>query len=201
MKVNRKFVQLSLVSFGVFLIFSTYFIYPKIKEKRSGVFDANEEILKSEKDEIANKDIEGNLFKNVEYTGVYNIDNSFIVKSEEAYIYNDDPEKVLMKNMKVTIFMNDGRKIIITSNKGSYNKENYDCFFENNVRATDGETVIVSKNLDLISTDNYASVYNNVILTSKKGSLTADKINYNFKSELYKITMFDDNEVKIKITE
>ncbi len=201
MKLNRKFIQLSLVSFGIFLIFSTYFIYPKIKEKRLKTLDTNKEILKTEKDEIIDTDSEGNLFTNMEYAGVYNVNNSFTVKSEEAYIYNADPEIVHMKNMNVTIYMDDGRKIIITSEKGTYNKENYNCFFKNNVRATDGETVIVSKNLDLISTDNYASVYNNVVLTNEKGSLTADKINYNFKSEVYKITMFDDNEVKIKITE
>ena len=200
MKLNRKFVQLSLISLGVFLIFLTYFFYPIVKEKRLTALDTNTEILKTEKDEIIGEEGKGNLFKNVEYGGVYNIDNSFTVKSEEAYIYNNYPEIVHMKDMKVIIYMEDGREIIITSNEGTYNKESYDCFFKNNVRATDGETVIVSKNLDLISTDNYASIYNNVVLTSKKGSLTADKINYNFKNELYKITMFDDNEVKIKIT-
>ena len=199
--MNRKFVQLSLVLFGVFLIFSTYFIYPKIKEKQLKALDTNKEISELEKDNITNEAGEGNLFRNLEYGGIYDIDNSFKVQSEEAYIYNDDPDIVHMKNMLVTIYMNDGRKIIITSKEGTYNKENYDCFFKNNVRATDGETIIVSKNLDLLSNDNFASIYNNVVLTTKNGSLTADKINYNFKSELYKITMFDDNEVKIKITE
>ena len=201
MKLNRKFVQLGLVLFGVLLIFSTYIIYPKIKEKRLRALDTNNEILDKKKDGTISENNEGNLFRNVEYAGVYNIDNSFIVGSEEAYIYNENPDIVHMKSMKVTIFMNDGREIIIKSQNGTYNKENYDCFFENNVRATDGETIIVSKNLDLLSTENYASIYNNVVLTNKKGSLMADKINYNFKSELYKITMFDDNEVKIKITE
>ena len=43
-------------------------------------------------------------------------------------------------------------------------------------------------------------MYNNVILTSDNGSLKADKINYNFDTELYEISMFDDNAVKIKIT-
>ena len=201
MKLNRKFVQLGLVLFGVLLIFSTYIIYPKIKEKRLRALDTNNEILDKKKDGTISENNEGNLFRNVEYAGVYNIDNSFIVGSEESYIYNENPDIVHIKIMKVTIFMNDGREIIIKSQNGTYNKENYDCFFENNVRATDGETIIVSKNLDLLSTENYASIYNNVVLTNKKGSLMADKINYNFKSELYKITMFDDNEVKIKITE
>ena len=51
----------------------------------------------------------------------------------------------------------------ITSDKGVYNKTNYNCYFENNVKATDGDTVILSDNLDLLSDENYASVYNDVI--------------------------------------
>ena len=105
-----------------------------------------------------------------------------------------------MKNMLATIFMNDGRVITITSDSGKYNKINYDCFFEKNVKAQDLRTVILSDNLDLLSTEDYASVYNNVILTSDNGSLKADKINYNFDTELYEISMFDDSNVKIKIT-
>ena len=41
--------------------------------------------------------------------------------------------------------MNDGRIIIITSDNGSYNKVSYDCFFENNVKAIDGETTVSSQ--------------------------------------------------------
>ena len=33
MRIDRKTIQISLVSFGLLLILSTYFIYPLIKEK------------------------------------------------------------------------------------------------------------------------------------------------------------------------
>ena len=47
-----------------------------------------------------------------------------------------------MTNMHVILHLNDGRIVNIRSNKGRYYKTTYDCFFENNVRATDGETEI-----------------------------------------------------------
>ena len=78
---------------------------------------------------------------------------------------------------------------------------NYNCYFENNVKATDGETVILSDNLDLLSDEDYASVYNNVILTSSRGSLSADKVNYDFENEVYKISMYNENLIKVKVTE
>ena len=51
--------------------------------------------------------------------------------------------------MKASISLSDGRIIIITSDKGIYNKITYDCFFENNVKVTDGETVVFSENLNI----------------------------------------------------
>ena len=101
--------------------------------------------------------------------------------------------------MKVTLYMNDGRIVIITSDKGNYNKENYDCFFENNVKATDGRTTIRAENLDLFSAEDFASIYNGVTLDNDEGLLWADKVNYDFNTELYKVTMFDEKKVKVKL--
>ena len=197
MKINQKTVQIALITFGIFLILATYFIYPKIlKDKKLS------EIKKEKPVEniISVDNKEANVFENVEYQGIYDLNNNFTIKSEKAHIFNEEPDMVYMKYMSATIYMNDGRVITITSDTGKYNKINYDCFFEKNVKAQDHKTVILSDNLDLLSTEDYASVYNNVILTSDNGSLKADKINYNFDTELYEISMFDDNAVKIKIT-
>ena len=196
MKSNIRTIQISFVSIGIFLILATYYFYPKITGKK---------IIKSEVESIGKENNiildgkEGNLFENVEYKGIYNSDNTFSVKSEKAIIFDESPDEVLMNNMHVTLYMNDGRIINITSDTGTYNKVNYNCFFRNNVKATDGETVILSKNLDLISKENYASVYNDVILTSDKDSLIADKIRYDFETELYDISMFDGKMIKIKL--
>lgn len=140
-----------------------------------------------------------NTFDFVEYKGLYDYDKPFIVTSEKAHIINDNPDIVYMTKMKVTMYMKDGRIIIITSDQGRYDKLNYNCFFEYNVKATDGETTMLSENLDLLATSETASVYNNVILTGEQGSLKADQINYDFNNENYQISMFNEGKVKIKI--
>ena len=191
MTVNRKIVQLSLISIGLFLILATYFLYPKfLKEK--AVQDG------MSKTDITDN-IEHNTFENVEYKGLYNIDKPFKVKSEKAYILKKEPDVVYMNNMHVTLNMKDGRIIIITSDNGSYNKVSYDCFFENNVKAIDGETTVWSENMDLLASEDSATVYNNVFLTNDKGSLRADKIYYDFETNYYQISMFSNKKVKIKL--
>ena len=143
---------------------------------------------------------EGNAFENVEYSGTFNINNTFSVKSYKAHIFNDEPDIVYMNNMHVTLYMRDGRVITITSDEGIYDKSSYNCFFKKNVKATDGETIILSQNLDLLADEDYASVYNDVILTGDSGSLMADKVRYDFETELYEISMFSDKPVKVKYT-
>ena len=191
MTANKRIVQLSLIYIGLFLILATYFLYPKfLKEK--AVHDGM-----SKTDITGN--IERNTFENVEYKGLYNIDKPFKVKSEKAYILVKEPDVVYMNNMHVTLNMKDGRIIIITSDNGSYNKVSYDCFFENNVKAIDGETTVWSENIDLLATEDSATVYNNVFLTNDKGSLRADKIYYDFETNYYQISMFSNKKVKIKL--
>ena len=198
MRFNVKIIQLLLASIGVFLILITYFFVPEkfglnIKEQKQAVEKNKDTII------IDNK--EANLFDNVEYKGVYNINNFFTIQSKKAYVLKEKPDEVYMTDMLVILNLNNGKVVNINSDNGIYNKKNYNCYFENNVKATDGETLILSDNLDLLSDEDYASVYNNVILTSSRGSLSADKVNYDFENEVYKISMYNENLIKVKVTE
>ena len=56
-----------------------------------------------------------------------------------------------------------------------------------------------AENLDLLSTENTAAVYNKVVLINENGSLKADKVDYNFETKNYKVSMFNKDKVKIKL--
>ena len=196
MTTNKRIVQLSLISFGLFLILATYFFFPKIVENKF----LEKETIKDDVIKTTMSDSkERNAFENVEYKGLYDINKPFKVKSEKAYILTKDPDTIYMTNMHVTLHMDDGKVIIITSDKGIYNKVSHDCFFENNVKAIDGETTILAENLDLLATEDSVTVYNNVFLTNDTGSLRADEVHYDFKTKYYQISMFSDEKVKIKL--
>ena len=124
----------------------------------------------------------------------------FSVTSESAYILDKNPNLVIMKKMRVELYLNDGRIVTIVSDHGRYHKESHDCWFEKNVVANDGETKIFSENLDLLATENFAKVYNNVKLNDPTGSIQADKIDYDFDTKYFKVSMFDDKAVKVKVT-
>jgi len=197
MILSRKSLQTALVLFGFLLILATYFLYPLLKQKtfKKSIVEKQSAIVD---DDAENK---SNTFENVEYKGIYNLDKEFTVKSEKAYILDENPEIVHMQTMVVVLQMNDGRIITITSDTGRYNKVTYDSYFVDNVKATDGSTIISSDNLDLLATKDFATAYNDVILKDKKSSLQADKVDYDFVTKKYAISMFDKEKIKIKLVQ
>ena len=260
MIANRKIVQFSLITIGAFLILSTYFFYPTIKESKLRVETSKEKINVQEeikileekqqtlidqiqekkeylssggvlkKDTLENLQIdlqktssslaekksalekhekvtstdnvdESNIFENVEYKGFFKIDSPFTVKSEKARITAEDPDIVHLSEMSVTLYLKNGKDVVITADEGKYNKTSYDIYFVGNVVGRDGETIITSENLDLLASEDIAIIYNNVRLNSNKNSLQADKVEYDFETKFYRISMFDDTRVKIKLIE
>ena len=194
MKKQQQKMQLVLIFIGFFLILLTYFYYPYMEKNK---------LLK---DQSARKDLEKTIedahstaFENIEYQGLYDLDKPFSVKSEKEHILDEEPDIVYMTNMNVVLYLKDERKVRIISNRGRYNKATYDCFFEEDVRATDGETKIFSENLDLLATENFVKIYNSVKLNHSTGSLRADKIDYDFETKYFKVSMFDDSLVKMKV--
>ena len=194
MKKQQQKMQLVLIFIGFFLILLTYFYYPYMEKNK---------LLK---DHSAREDLEKTLedapltaFENIEYQGLYDLDKPFSVKSEKAHILDEEPDIVYMTNMNVVLYLKDERIVRIISNRGRYNKATYDCFFEEDVRATDGETKIFSENLDLLATENFVKIYNSVKLNHSTGSLRADKIDYDFETKYFKVSMFDDSVVKMKV--
>ena len=195
MKKSDKKLQIFLLIIGTFLILITYFYYPSINKNRSLVEKNIEDTLPQ-----TSEDEDVTSFESLEYQGYYDLDKKFVVKSKKAEINKNEPDIVLMNNMHVILYLKDGRVINIFSDKGKYNKENYDCFFERNVRATDGETEIFSDNLDLLGNESAVKIYNNVSLNNPSGSsLYADKIDYDFEKKHFKISMFEDKRIKMKV--
>ena len=194
MKKKQRRVQFTLVSIGLLLLILTYFYYPIIKKDKL----LKDQSVNKDFQKVDNRD-QATSFENLEYRGLYDLDKPFKVKSKEAYILNEEPDIVYMKNMYVILYLSDSRIVEITSLKGRYNKKNYNCFFEQDVLAVDGETIITAENLDLLATKNIIEAYNNVNLDNATGSLQADKINYNFDTKHLKVSMFSDKAIKMKV--
>ena len=193
MKRKQQKAQLVLISIGLLLILLTYLYYPYMNKN------------KLQDDQFVQKDSEKTLndaqstFENVEYEGITSTKQRFSVKSESAYIQDKNPNLVIMKKMRVELYLKDGRIVTIISDHGKYHKESHDCWFEENVVADDGETKIFANNLDLLATENFVKIYQQVKLIHPTGTLQADQVDYDFETKYFKVSMFDEKTVKMKV--
>ena len=193
MKRKQQKAQLVLISIGLLLILLTYLYYPYMNKN------------KLQDDQFVQKDSEKTLndaqstFENVEYEGITSTMQRFSVKSENAYILDKNPNLVFMKKMRVELYLKDGRIVTIISDRGKYHKESHDCWFEENVVADDGETKIFANNLDLLATENFVKIYQQVKLIHPTGTLQADQVDYDFETKYFKVSMFDEKTVKMKV--
>ena len=193
MKRKQQKAQLVLISIGLLLILLTYLYYPYMNKN------------KLQDDQFVQKDSEKTLndaqstFENVEYEGITSTMQRFSVKSESAYILDKNPNLVIMKKMRVELYLKDGRIVTIISDRGKYHKESHDCWFEENVVADDGETKIFANNLDLLATENFVKIYQQVKLIHPTGTLQADQVDYDFETKYFKVSMFGEKTVKMKV--
>jgi len=197
MKKNVKIVQFSLLSIGLILLLSVYFLYPILKKKNFEEETSLNKIESIETEDAENKSQSSTEFVNVTYNGESS-GNAFIVKAERAKI-TDDVNLIDMKQMLVNIFFND-EKWFIECAIGTYNKLNYDIFCSKDVKATNEKITVFSQNLDLVA-DVSATIYNEVIIIDENNStLYADKLDYDFEKKHYKVNMFSKEEsIKMKL--
>jgi len=202
-------IQIALMFIGLALILFTYFYYPNMKKSETISSHSDQKDLETKTDNIEDKTT---FFDNVEYNGLYDLNKPFIIRSEKAHIkknvFNvimcppdciDESDIVFMINMDMTLYLQDGRIVKITSKKGRYNRVNHNTFFEEDVFANDGETEIISQNLNLSATTNLVEIYGDVILSYPTGSLKADKLEYDFESKNFNISMFGEKKIKLKV--
>jgi len=196
MKKKPKNIQLLLISIGIFLILGTYFYYPYMNKNKHQKDQVERKNLNQTKDNSS-----ATTFEKVEYEGLTAAMQKFSIKSENAFILDKEPNLVHMKKMRVNLYLNDGRMVTIVSDQGKYDKQTHDCWFEKNVVASDEEIKIFAENLDLLATENFVKIYEQVRLFHTTGSLQADQINYDFETKNFKVSMFEDNSVKMKIVQ
>ena len=193
MKRKQQKAQLVLISIGLLLILLTYLYYPYMNKDK-----LQDDQFVQKYSEKTRNDAQS-AFENVEYEGITSTMQKFSVKSESAYILDKNPDLVFMKKMRVKLYLKDGRIVTIISDRGKYHKESHDCWFEENVVADDGETKIFANNLDLLATENFVKIYQQVKLIHPTGTLQADQVDYDFETKYFKVSMFDEKIVKMKV--
>ncbi len=187
---NKKFVI-----FFIALIFSIVFLSIYFK-----FFENNKtKVIQSNSDE---KIYNSNIIKDVEYTTKDKDGNEYLIKAKEGEIDFSNSNIIFLKKVYALIKLVDSDEVIIVSDFGKYNSENYDTIFTKNVIINYLDNKITGEYLDFSLQRNSLIISKNVNYSNLENMLKADVIEVNIKTKDTRIFMHEQKKkVNVKSRE
>tara|TARA_B100001093_G_scaffold481941_1_gene513131 strand:+ start:1610 stop:2227 length:618 start_codon:yes stop_codon:yes gene_type:complete len=191
-----KIIQLCLLSIGVLTLIFTY--SDKISFKKDLITqELKKEIEKKTIDK--NENTEGNIFYNIEYSGLDLAGNRYILKSKSAINNNLNKDLIDMTGVNATFYFKDGTILKINSDFGEYNNNTLDINFKSNINAEYGESTLKAQYAEYSNSQGFLKITDNVIVNDIQGNLVADKLLFDIKSQTLKIETFNDNRISVNV--
>ena len=185
---KKKILKIFLVF--LFLIILLIFFLRFFNENKK-----NEEI---NLDVSKQNDIESNLIKEISFFSKDKKGNKYILKAKEGEVDLSNNKIIYLKKITAQVVLNNSEDIIIVSDFGKYNIENYDTIFSKNVLIKYLDSRISSNYMEFSINKSLMTITNNVIYSNNDNLLKADAVEFNTDTKKVNIFMYDSSE-KVKI--
>lgn len=196
-KKKLRIVQLCLISIGILTLIFTYSDKINLKKKSSTAQELKKEI---DDNMINNKEnANGNVFYNIEYSGLDLAGNRYILKSKSAINNSLDSNLIDMTGVTAVFYFKDGTILKIKSNFGEYNNSTLDINFKSDIKAEYGESTLEAQYAEYSNSQGFLTVTDNVIVNDIQGNLIADKLLFDIKSQILEIETFNDKRIRVNV--
>jgi hypothetical protein len=142
--------------------------------------------------------IESNLIKGISFFSKDKKGNEYILKAEEGEVDLSNDKIIYLKKITAQVVLNNSEDIIIISDFGKYNIENYDTIFSKNVLIKYLDSRISSNYMEFSINKKLMTITKNVVYSNKDNFLNADIVEFNTDTKKVNIFMYDSSE-KVKI--
>jgi len=139
-----------------------------------------------------------NKIKDVKYTTKDADGNEYIIIASEGEIDYSNPSIIYLTNIKAKIKLINSDDILIKSEYGKYNSENFDTIFSKNVIINYLNNKITGEYLDFSLERTSMLISKEVVYTNLENILKADAVEMNIKTKDTKIFMYE-NQKKVNI--
>jgi len=195
-KKKLRIIQICLLSIGIITLIFTYSDKTNFNQKL-----VTQELKKEIENKIINKneDKEGNVFYNIEYSGLDLAGNRYILKSKSA-INNPLIEDLIdMTGVTATFYFKNGTILKIESEFGEYNNNTLDINFKSNIKAEYEESILKAQYAEYSNSKGFLKITDDVIVNDIQGNLTADKLLFDIKNQTLKIETFNENKISVNV--
>ena len=194
-KKKLRFLQLILLLAATLII---VFTYSKRDNELQDKIISKETEKKIQK-QIASQSEDGDIFFNIEYTGLDLAGNRYILKSEEAFSKKSNQEIVELKTVEAAFYFKDNTVLKIYSNTGKYNNKTLDMSFFGDVKALYEDSRLFAQKAEYSNSKSYLEISEKVKINDTKGTMVADKLFFDIKKQTLNIASFEDKKVNKKI--
>ena len=187
--VIRKFLKIFFVI--LIIAFTSYLIYSKFLKKKTE--------LKLQPEPLEDLSYSSNIIENVNYETRDAKGNEYVINALQGEIDYSNTNIIFLTSVEAKIKLTSSETIIITSNFGKYNSENYDTIFSKNVKINYLDNKITGEYLDFSLNKNKMIISKNVIYKNLDNVLKADVMEMNIETKDTKIFMYEyEKKVNIK---
>ena len=194
-KKKLRFLQLLLLLAATLII---VFTYSKRDNELQDKIISKETEKKIQK-QIASQSEDGDIFFNIEYTGLDLAGNRYILKSEEAFSKKSNQEIVELKTVEAAFYFKDNTVLKIYSNTGKYNNKTLDMSFFGDVKALYEDSRLFAQKAEYSNSKSYLKISEKVKINDTKGTMVADKLFFDIKKQTLNIASFEDKKVNTNI--
>ena len=192
-KKKLRIIQLGLLIFGFIVIFFTYLNNEHDTKDKI----ISKEIKKKIKEQL--NDQEGDVFYNIEYSGLDLAGNRYILKSKEAVSDKVAQEIINMKSLEAVFYFKDGKILKVWSDLGLYNNKTLDMVFEKNVKAIYEGSDLFAKKAVYSNSESFLTISGKVKVVNISGTMFADELFFDIKKQELNIASYNDNKVNANI--
>ena len=196
-KKKLKIIQLSLLVIGLIVISITYLGNSNFSKKKFIPLEVQDKL--ENKINNDNDDSKGNVFNNVEYSGFDLAGNRYILKSKSAVTNSVNVDLINMSGVKAIFYFKDGTILNIKSDFGEYNNVNLDIKFRKNIEADYEESTLEAEYAEYSNSEGFLTISDTVKVNDIQGSLLADKLIFDVKSQILKIETFNNKRINVKV--
>ena len=188
-------IQISLLIVGSLIILFTYSNL-NVSDKEKII---TSETQKKIDEQLKNESQDGDIFFNIEYSGLDLAGNRFILKSKEAFNKKANEEIVNMKFVEAFFYFKDGTILEILSDSGVYNNKTLDMNFDGNVIAKYEGSELFAQKAQYSNSKSFLMISNNVKVKDYRGTMFADKLFFDIKKQTLNIASTKDGKVNANV--
>ena len=194
-KTKLRITQISLIVLGTLIIFFTYYN----REINSGEKILSKKLQVEVEKQLTEDSKEGDVFYNIEYSGLDMVGNRYTLKSKQAFTKKENQEIVNMEVVEAVFYFKNDTVLYVWSNEGIYNNKTLDMKFFGNVKANYDSSELFAEKAEYSNSKSYLIISENVKINDIRGTVVADKLLFDIKKQKLNIASFNNGKINAKV--